>query len=185
MHQPLKVAIQGDKASFHEIAAYSYYTQPIELIYCKSFEDVFALLTNGDIHKAFVAVSNSNHGEISDVKRLIEIYNPIFEGKYDLPIQQHIIGLPGADINKVLKIISHPVALSQCSLHIDTHFSNATTLSYHDTSAAVQHIKELADPFAVAIGSEAAAKLHGLEILKKGIQDDTNNTTVFHSLVAK
>lgn len=185
MYDPVKVAIQGERASFHEIAALNYYKHPIELIYCQSFKEVFNLLKAGRVNKIFVAVSNSNHGEISEVKQLIEDTKLSLEGEYCLPIEQHVIGLPETDIKKISKVISHPVALSQCSQHIKTYFSNADLLSYHDTSAAVEYVKERADPSIVAIGSEAAANLHGLKIVYESVQDDSDNTTVFNSFITK
>jgi prephenate dehydratase len=185
MQLPIKVAIQGEKASFHEIAARQYYADPVELVYCQSFDEVFNMLSSGDVNKAFVAVSNSSHGEINEVKLLLAHNKPILEGEYDMPIEQHLIGLAGTNLKEISTVISHPVALSQCSLYVETYLKGGTILDYHDTSAAVEYVKALADPSIVAIGSEAAAKLHNLQILRRGIQNDPNNTTLFQSFIAK
>lgn len=179
MHTKLKVAIQGDRASFHEIAAHKLYTEPIELTYCQTFAEVFDELRKGSVDKALVATSNSTHGIIDEAANLIYIYNAVEEAEYSLPITQHLIGLPSTDISKITTIISHPVALSQCSEFIkDLH-----QLNYHDTAAAVEYVKMQNSPTLAAIASEAAAKLHGLVILKQAIQDDPNNVTVFKSFV--
>jgi prephenate dehydratase len=181
---PLKVAIQGDRASFHEIAALNYYEQPIELMYCRTFDEVFDSLLSGVSQRAFVAVRNTSHGDIDEVKKLLSFHRFNHEGEYRLPIDQHLIGLPGTELNTVKRVLSHPVALSQCSSYLDTHLSHAEKSEYYDTSAAVGHIKKLADSSCVAVGSERAAKLHGLIILKESIQNDTDNATIFHSLTA-
>jgi prephenate dehydratase len=182
--QTLRVAIQGDRASFHEIAALNYYKQPIEIIYCQTFDEAFRSLRNGESSRAFVAVRNSSHGEINEVKHLLAQHDYKSEGEYDLPIDQHLIGLPGTDLVRIQKVISHPVALSQCGNYLNTALSHAEQLDYYDTSAAVGYIKELSDASVVAIGSELAAKLHGLMILRRAIQDDPNNSTTFVSLTA-
>lgn len=98
MKTSLKVAIQGDRASFHEIAANNYYKQPIELIYCQSFEETFNQLVHGRADKAFVATKNSAHGEITEVKDLLLKAGIKQEGEYHLPIEQNLIGLQGTEI---------------------------------------------------------------------------------------
>ena len=179
MHTPVRVAIQGDRASFHEIAAHQYYKTPITLLYCHTFQDVFDALNDGRVDKAFVATRNSGHGDIKEVHQLIAATKPTVEGEHPLPIQQHLLGLPGARAGSIHTIISHPVALSQCSRYV----SNRHTQEYHDTSAAAAFVKTSNNPAFAAIGSEQAAKLHGLDILEASIQNDQKNITIFQSLV--
>jgi prephenate dehydratase len=178
----IKVAIQGDKASFHEIAAMDYYQQPIILVYCQSFNEVFVRLQKGEVDRALVAVSNSNHGKITEVEQLLRHSNLVTEGEYALPIKQHIIGFQGTDLTSVKRIISHPVALSQCSEYLGKQFPNAKLEEYYDTSAAVALVKQLSDSSLVAIGSDRAAEIHGLTVLCRAIQDDVDNVTLFRSL---
>lgn len=177
-----KVAIQGDAASFHEIAAKKYYQNPIELIYCGSFEEVFKELVSGNADRALVAVKNSSHGYIKEVSNLLDNNNVIVEGQYDLKIQQHLIGLANSKINDIKRIVSHPVALSQCSLYIKDLLGNARIQNFHDTAAAVVYVKELGDPSVVAIGSETAARLYGMKIISRSIQNDSKNVTTFQSV---
>lgn len=184
MHQPrIKVAIQGEKASFHEIAAHQYYTAPIELVYCDSFQDVFAALKNNTVDKALVAVSNSAHGEIKEVTSLIVRGNFVCEGEYLLFIQQHLIGLPEARPEDITRVVSHPIALSQCNQYLKNQLSRAALVDHYDTSAAVAYVKQQDDRSVAAIGSDAAAKLYGLKILQRSIQDDPRNATLFKSLI--
>lgn len=178
MKTSLKVAIQGDRASFHEIAANNYYIQPIELIYCQSFEETFNQLVHGSADRAFVATMNSAHGEIAEVKDLLLKEGVKKEGEYHQPIEQNLIGLQDADISSIRQVISHPVALSQCNRYL----ADFETREYHDTSAAVEYVKLRGDKALAAVGSSAAAKLHGLEILQRSIQNDPNNVTTFASV---
>lgn len=180
MHTPLTVSIQGLEASFHEIAAKAYYQQPITLNYRNSFQEVFNDLINGRSDKIFVATHNSVHGPIKEVQALTERYKLLHEGCYNLPIKQHLIGLPGTRLKTIQRVLSHPVALSQCRTYLQNHCT-IQQIAYHDTSAAVKFVKEKNDPTTAAIGSASAARLYGLEILKVSIQDDPNNTTIFRS----
>lgn len=183
MQKTLKVAIQGDRASFHEIAANALYDHPIEIIYCSTFADAFDKLVEGHADKALVATHNSTHGIIQEVATLLEHHNVHYESEYHLPIQQHLIGLPGTRLDTISQIISHPVALSQCSIFL-TNTGHAETLPYYDTAAAVEYVKTTNDASIAAIASSVAAELYGLTILEHAIQDDPNNVTVFKSFSA-
>lgn len=182
MHKrALRVAIQGDAASFHEIAALSLYNQPLQLIYCQTFSEVFESLKAGRADRALVAVSNSAHGIIGEVSELIKSYPLIAEKEYPLAIKQHLIGIAGTRLSDITTVISHPVALSQCSVYLSDTMAERIKVPYHDTAAAVEYVKQKSNTSVVAIGSNAAAALHGLEILVEAIQDDPNNVTVFRS----
>jgi len=183
MQNPIKVAIQGEKASFHEIAAHQYYTAPIELLYCQSFEEVFEQSLNKTVDRAFVAVANSSHGKITNVHALMGANNLVIEGEHLLPIHQHLIGTPGSQLKDIKTILSHPIALSQCHIFIKNQFGEALVRDYYDTSAAVHYIQQRNDSSIAAIGSEAAARLYGLKILRRSIQNDPNNATLFTSLM--
>lgn len=181
MKSPIKVAIQGDRASFHEIAAHKYYRSPIQFVYCQSFAQVFDALQNHLVDRAFVAVSNSQLGEIREVQQLLAVHSVEVKGEYLLPIQQHLLGLPGSRLENMHTILSHRVALSQCSDFINDH-QDALVQEYYDTAGAAKFVKEQDDPGIMAIGSEAAAKLYSLEIIVPSIHNDPDNATLFKSL---
>jgi prephenate dehydratase len=178
MKSILKVAIQGDRASFHEIAAHQYYQQPVRLAYCASFEEVFKQLAHGNVDKAFVAVENSVHGSISEVYALLSAHSVSIESYHSLRIEQHLIGLPSASLVEIDEVLSHPVALSQCDIYLSVFRQRY----HHDTSAAVEYVKKQGDQTLAAVASEAAAKLHGMKILRRSIQNDSDNTTIFASI---
>jgi prephenate dehydratase len=180
MNSPFKVAIQGDRASFHEIAAHQHYQQPTQLVYCASFEEVFEQLALRAVDKAFVAVQNTAHGLIDEVQALMSAHSVHIEAYHRLKIEQHLIGLPETSVAEIEAVLSHPVALSQC----DIYLSDFTQRQYHDTSAAVEYVKRQGNRTLAAVASEAAAELHGMKILCRSIQNDLNNTTTFVSLHA-
>ena len=60
-----KVAIQGIKGSFHDIAAHRYFEgEDIELLCCDTFEEVFAHLHDEDDVVALVASENTIAGSL-------------------------------------------------------------------------------------------------------------------------
>jgi prephenate dehydratase len=60
----LRVAIQGIATSFHEVAALTYFDQPIETIECLSFHKLCEALKTGKADVAVMAIENSIAGSI-------------------------------------------------------------------------------------------------------------------------
>jgi len=172
------VAIQGDRASFHELAATAYYLAPITYLYCRSFEDVFEALQSGRAERGFVAIANSSHGPIKEVHQLLRRYQPVVEARFRYDVHQHLIGLPDSRPSDIRTVISHPVALSQCSRHLKAY---PDVVPYYDTAAAIEQVQRRADPTLAAVGSREAAELYGLTVIEEDIHNDTDNHTVFAS----
>ncbi len=95
-----------------------------------------------------------------------------------VPIHHQLIGLPNTDPKTVKTVISHPVALKQCIKFLNTMPWMQPT-AFWDTSGAAFHVKETNDPTLVAIAGEPAARLTGLSILARDIEDFTHNETRF------
>ena len=68
---PTTVAIQGDLASFHHIAAKQFFDDQIAAICCETFRETFAALANGSVDYAVSAIENSLYGSINEVYDLL------------------------------------------------------------------------------------------------------------------
>ena len=178
---PDRIAIQGDKASFHDIAAQQLFGAAGR-VFCDTFTDTFAALANDDASNALCAIENSLYGSINEVYDLLLKHDFHISGEVYLRIEQCLVGLPGAKIETIAKVYSHPVALAQCEDYLDTALSHAEREEYHDTAASAELVKKLGDPTITAIASTAAAELHGLQILAHSIETNKENYTRFVSL---
>ena len=63
-NEPLRVAIQGIRASFHEEAAFKYFGENIQTIECNSFKQTFDALQNKESEYVVMAIENSIAGSI-------------------------------------------------------------------------------------------------------------------------
>lgn len=174
----LKIAIQGDKASFHDVAAAEYFGES-ERIFAKTFDETVAAVKDGDADYALCAIENSLYGSINEVYDLILKNKLYITGEVYLRIEQCLIGLPGTEINQITDVHSHPVALAQCEAYLDVTLSSAERAEYHDTAASVEMIKNLGDPTQAAIAGAGAAELYGMEILARSIETNKENYTRF------
>lgn len=174
-----KIAIQGEQASFHDIAAQQFFGADIERVCCDTFAATFAAINDGTADNAICAIENSLHGSINEVYDLLMKYQFPIIGEVYLRIDQCLIGLPGADIQDITEVYSHPVALAQCEDYLDTALLRAKRFESHDTAASVAMVKQRGDKHLAAIAGKAAAELHGLEVLAANIETNEQNYTRF------
>lgn len=175
----IKVAIQGQQASFHDIATKKYFGADYELIGCDTFAKTFEALKKSKADKAVIAIENSLFGSINQVYDLFLKYGYWIEGEVYLRIQQCLIGLPGAKIENITEVHSQLEAIAQCEAFLDNKLPNAKRLEHHDTAASVEAVKEWNNPSIAAIASKAAAKLYNMNILAEEIETHKQNYTRF------
>lgn len=174
-----RIAIQGEIGSFHHAAAISWYVNDSNIVACKTFRDVFKALKNAQADAAIVAIENSVHGSINEVYDLLLEYRFPIVGEIALHVQQCLISIPGTLLSDITFVHSHPVALSQCSMYLDTTLPTAERIENYDTSASVSLIKKLGDKRHGAIASSLAAEINGMTILQRNIQNANTNYTRF------
>lgn len=175
----IRVAIQGQEASFHAIAAKALLGTNIQLICCETFDATFAALGQAKADKVIVAIENSLYGSINQTYDLLLKHKFYMCGELYLHINQCLIGLPGAKLSDINEVHSQIMALAQCETYLETKLPQAKRVEQHDTTASVVAIKAWNDPRRVAIASAEAAKLHGLKILASEIETHRHNYTRF------
>lgn len=174
----MRIAIQGESGSFHHQAAKLWFSSDATIMPADTFTDTFALLEHG-ADQAVVAVENTLYGSINETLDLIEQHRYPVVGELYLRIRQQLIGLPGASLQDITRIYSHPVALVQCEQYLDTHFPHAERIEHPDTAGSVRLVAERNDPHVAAIAGQAAAETYNLPIIAKNIEDNKENFTRF------
>ncbi len=174
----LRIAIQGIATSFHEVAAMTYFTEPIETVECLSFHALCESLKDGKSDFAVMAIENSIAGSILPNYFLLQEYHFSIIGEVYLPIHMHLLALPGVKLSDIKNIESHPMAIRQCSDYL--HRLNGVDIrESDDTALSAKRVKELNLKTTAAIANEYAAKKFGLEILEKRIETHKKNFTRF------
>jgi prephenate dehydratase len=174
----LRIAIQGISTSFHEVAALSYFQEPIETVECLSFHQLCESLKNGYSDYAVMAIENSIAGSILPNYFLLQSYHFSIIGELYLPIHMHLLALPGVKLEDINTIESHPMAIRQCSEFL--HNLNGVAIrESDDTALSAKRVKELKLRETAAIANEYAAKKYKLQILEKRIETHKKNFTRF------
>jgi prephenate dehydratase len=176
--QKPRVAIQGIRASFHEEAAFKYFGENITTIECNSFKQTFDALKAREADYVVMAIENSIAGSILPNYSLMLSYNFPVVGEVYLPIQLHLLALPGVKFEDVKNVTSHPIAIRQCVDFFD-EYPHLNIVESSDTAACAKRIRDEQLTDTVAIANTLAAKLYGLQVLERRIESNKKNFTRF------
>ncbi len=173
-----KVAIQGIKASFHQEAALKYFGKDIQTVECNSFKQTCELLKKQDVDYTVMAIENSIAGSLLPNYTLIRDYNFTIIGEVYLPIQLHLLALPGVNFNQIKYATSHPIAIRQC-VDFFEEFPHIAVIESSDTAACAKKIADEKLQDTVAIANALAAETYGLQIIERRIESNKKNYTRF------
>lgn len=174
-----KVAIQGIRGSFHDIAVHQYFEgEELETICCDTFEQVFEEMHRDGGLLALVAIENTIAGSLLHNYELLRDSGLTIVGEHKLHIEHSIMCLPDEDWADLKEVNSHPVALMQCRSFLKKHPS-LRMVETDDTAGAARDIAEGGLRHHAAICSKYAAPLYGMKVLEEGIEDNKHNFTRF------
>jgi prephenate dehydratase len=174
----LRIAIQGIATSFHEVAALTYFDEPLDIVECLTFHQLCESLKNNSADYAVMAIENSIAGSILPNYFLLQEYHFSIVGELYLPIHMHLLTLPGVQLSDLRTIESHPMAIRQCAEYLQS-LKNVEIRESDDTALSAKRVKELKLKDTGAIANEHAAKKYGLQILDKRIETHKKNFTRF------
>lgn len=175
----MKIAIQGIKGSFHDIAAHQFFKdEPVELICCDTFEQIFEAMRDNDGCLGLMAIENTIAGSLLHNYELLRESHTTIIGEHKLHIEHSIMCLPEDDWGTLTEVNSHPVALMQCRNYLKQH-NNLKIVETEDTAGAAEMISHRQMRGHAAICHAGAAPLYGMKILEEGIEDNKHNFTRF------
>ena len=182
--QKPRVAFQGERGAFSEEAALKLLGGEIELVPQRTFADLFDSLQNGLADYLVAPVENSIAGIVEPSVKRIRASSLVILDEVDIQIDQHLIGCPGAALDTIETVQSHPMALAQCRHFFELHPKIKSVVA-DDTAGSVAEVVEQGDQTAAAIAGRHAAQIYGGQIILENIQDQTRNQTRFVLLSAK
>lgn len=170
------IACQGVQGAYSGKTAEALFPDS-PIIFHKQFEDVFEAVNQNKARYGIIPVENSTAGSVHESYDLIMKYKFFIVGAYDLRVDHCLCAKPDVEFENIDDVYSHPQALSQCNIFLKNF--DFTGINFSNTAAAAKFVAESDKNNIAAICSESAAKKYGLRIIRKGIQNVTNNTTRF------
>ena len=172
----MRITFCAVEGAFANIAAQRIFPSGT-LVSFPDFESAYNAVVNGECDCCVLPIENSCQGEVGRVADLMFKGSLFVNGVYRLPVRHHLLGVGGAALTGVKKVISHPQALGQCGEYIRLH--GFETESAVNTAVAAESVAALRDPSVAAIASEETAALYGLAVLDHDINASAANTTRF------
>ena len=176
MQSGLKVAYSGVEGAFAHIAAGRIFPES-NRISCRDFKSAYNSVVNGEADVAVLPIENSYAGEVGQTIDLIFSGGLFINGIYELEIHQNLLGVPGATVDDIKKVTSHPQALGQCHDYIK--FRGFDIEEANNTAVAAKTVADMNDKSLGAIASVETAEIFGLKILEANINKSGENTTRF------
>ena len=174
----LRIAIQGAKGSFHELAAKKHFSEDLECLECNSFKDVFSRVANGEADFGITAIENTVAGTILPNYAMLRNAEARIIGEVYLHIQQNLLALPGQTIQDIQEVHSHPMAILQCQNYFEKH-PHIKLIEADDTAASARWISEKKLNGFGAIAGLHVAELYKMDVLATSIETHKKNFTRF------
>lgn len=171
-----RVAYQGTAGAYSHLACTKVFPDWQHLA-CDDFIGALDLVSNGFAERAMIPLENSTAGRVEEIYRLIPRTQLFVIAEHFEPVNHCLLALPGASLDQLKRVRSHPQALAQCHQRmINLGLKQEAAV---DTAMSAKGLADQGDLTVGAIASSLAAELYGLDVLHENFQDVMGNTTRF------
>jgi prephenate dehydratase len=172
----IKLAFQGEKGAYSHIACEEIF-KDAEVKNCKTFEETFKLAFDDENYKAVIPIENSLAGRVADIHYLLPKFKLQIYAEHYQKVEHCLLCRNEAELKDIKYVRSHAQAIGQCQEIIKKN--NFQSIVSADTAGSAKDLAQSSDNSIAAIASELSAKIYGLKVLKKNIEDEAGNVTRF------
>lgn len=172
-----RVVFQGAEGAYSQAAMMRYFGDEIRSLHVDSFRDAMSVIDEGSADFAVLPIENSTAGIVNEIYDLLQEYENYIVGEQILKVEHCLLGVPGAGIQDIRTVLSHPQSLMQSARFLGNR--GWKQISMQNNAFAAKKVAEDGDVSQAAIAGEQAAKAYGLEILQRGVNDCGGNSTRF------
>jgi prephenate dehydratase len=173
------IAFQGQHGAYSDLACRIAFPEMTTLP-CETFEAAIEAVRDGRAALAMLPPENSLAGRVPDMHALLPGSGLSIVGEFFLRVEHCLLAPKGATSATIKRIHAHPVALRQVRKLIRE--LNAKPVAQDDNALAAEIVARLNSVEDAAIASSLAGEIHGLEILRRNVEDEAHNTTRFYAM---
>jgi prephenate dehydratase len=178
VQERMKVAFLGPRGTFSEEAALkAFLSEGARFEPFTTLSGVFEAVERGSVDYGAVPIENSIEGFVGETLDLLAKSDMRVCGEVEVRVCLNLIVKPGAKLEDVSMVISHPQALNQCRSFLRSILRDVEVRECSSTAEAVK--KVMNSDGVAAIGSSLAATIYGGEILMRCVEDFKDNYTRF------
>ena len=174
----VRVVFQGAEGAYSQMAMLKYFGEDVNCFHVESFRDAMCAIEEGSADYAVLPIENSTAGIVNEIYDLLVEFENYIVGEQIIQIEHCLLGLPGTSFEQIRTVYSHPQSLMQSARYLNAH-DNWRQISMQNNAFAARKVSEDKDMSQAAIASEQAAKIYGLDILERGVNQSENNSTRF------
>ncbi len=175
--QKARVVFQGAEGAYSQAAMTQYFGDQVNSFHVETFRDAMSAIDEGSADFAVLPIENSTAGIVTEIYDLLQEYENYIVGEQIIRIEHCLLGVPGAKIEDIKTVFSHPQSLMQSARFLGNY--DWRQISMQNNAFAARKVAEEGDRTQAAIAGEHAAKIYGLEVLQKGINQSDSNSTRF------
>lgn len=175
LEKALTIAYLGPQASFTHLAALRKFGSELSYNACESISEVFLDVERDNSDYGVVPIENSIEGAVSHTLDMFMDSDLKICAEIILDITHNL--LAKCKIEDVKKVYSNPQVFGQCRIWLQVNLPRIELIEVSSTTKAAQIASK--EKKSACIASTLAAKVYGLNILAKEIEDNPHNITRF------
>jgi len=175
-----RVAFQGVAGAYSEEAIRHYFGSEVESVPCRTLDDMFPLVEDGDADYGMLPVENAVAGSVTRSYELLTEHDLRVYAEVILRVRHMLLAPPGTGLGDLARVRSHPQALAQCQRFLSRHGLQEEPA--FDTAGSARDLAAEPEPGVAAIAGALAAELYGLDTVEGNIEDYPFNYTRFFVL---
>ena len=172
-----RVVFQGAEGAYSQAAMIQYFGEQVNSFHVETFRDAMIAIDEGSADFAVLPIENSTAGIVSEIYDLLVEFENYIVGEQIIRIEHCLMAVPGTEISDIRTVYSHPQSLMQSARFLNQY--GWQQISMQNNAFAAKKVAADFNKTQAAIASEYAAKLYGLEVLKKGVNQSSTNSTRF------
>lgn len=172
-----RVVFQGAEGAYSQAAMLQYFGEKINSFHVETFRDAMTAIEEGSADFAVLPIENSTAGIVNEIYDLLVEFENYIVGEQIIKIEHCLLGVPGAGIEDIKTVYSHPQSLMQSARYLANR--DWQQISMQNNAFAARKVMEEQDRTQAAIASEYAGRIYGLSVLQKGVNHSSANSTRF------
>lgn len=172
-----RIVYFGEQGAFTEQAMFEYFGENITSFHKATFREVMETVANGQAKYGVLPIENTSTGSITDIYDLLVKHDITIVAEHVVKVEQALLAKPGARLDEITKVYSHPQGLMQCAPFLLEHGIEGE--EFASTAGAARKVAQEEDMTHAAIAGIRAARAFGLEVLQEKINFQSQNFTRF------